>query len=55
MGLTPVAIKDTGTALDIILGLFGLPAVCKNVSTGIALIKKQVNYINPVKYYKKAL
>ncbi len=40
MGLSAVAIKDTGTALDIILELFGLPAVCKNVSTGIALIKE---------------
>ncbi|MEE1061190.1 MAG: tetratricopeptide repeat protein, partial [Ruminococcus sp.] len=40
MPFTPTVTKDLGTALDIILTLFGLPAVCKNVSTCVALIQQ---------------
>ena len=42
MKFTPTITKDVGTALDIILSLFGLPTVCKNVSTGIALIQQAI-------------
>ena len=40
MALSPVAIKDTGTALDIILQAFGQPAYFKNIFLGIALRKE---------------
>jgi len=37
---TPTVTKDIGTVLDIILSLFRLPTVCKNVSTGVALVQQ---------------
>ncbi|MEF2918879.1 MAG: tetratricopeptide repeat protein [Acutalibacteraceae bacterium] len=40
MALSPVAIKDTGTALDIILQALGLPTFCKDAFIGIALMRE---------------
>ena len=40
MALSPVAIKDTGTALDIILKALGLPTFCKDAFIGIALMRE---------------
>ena len=39
MVVTDVMLKDIGTALDAILGLFGVPVSCKVAFTSIALIK----------------
>ena len=43
MKFTPTLTKDLGTALDIILSIFGFPIDCKKVSTGIALIQQALS------------
>ena len=43
MKFTPTVTKELGTALDIILSIFGFPIECKKVSTGIALIQQALS------------